>query len=189
MKYTGLLAAALAVLCLTCACERQDPGQSQDSTKEYDTVATQTGAQYESSWVTGISKAAACQNKAVADWITLCAAPERNDIGHYVLHNKADNGNGTTTHHLLLYRSATEKDAKSFTVDFTMNGDTLTVTPTYTSADTSAYGYDLIYVTFITQGAPALSVELLVDGDYPGAIQSTTAEIITPDTFGTQADE
>ncbi len=191
MKYTGLLATALVLLCLTCACETQDQGQDQgqDTTKEYGTTATQTGAQYQSSWMTGISKAAACQNKAIADWIALCSTPERDEIGHYVLHSKVDNGNGTTTHHLLLYRSATEKDAKDFTVDFAMNGDMLTVTPTYTSADTSAYGYDLIYLTLCTEGSPELSVELLVDGDYPGQIQSTTASVITPDTFGTQADE
>ena len=74
-------------------------------------------------------------------------------------------------------------------MDFALNGDVLTVTPTYTSADTAAYGYDLIYVTFVTEGSPSLSIEMLVDGDYPGLIQSTTANAISPDTFGTQADE
>lgn len=189
MKYTAPIVGALALCCLLCACETQDPNQITDTTAEYSTVATQTGEQYDSSWVLGISKAAACQNKAVADWIDRCAAPERDDIGHYVLHQKVDNGNGTVTHHLLLYRSATQKDAGSFTVDFAVNGETLTVTPTYTSAETAAYGYDLIYLTFCTEGDPELSVEMLVDGDYPGLIQSTTKDAITPDTFGTQADE
>jgi hypothetical protein len=189
MKHTGLIAAALALLCLLCACRAQNPSNEQHSTKEYDTVATQNGTQYQSSWVIGISKAAACENQAIADWIALCAAPERDDIGHYVLHNKADNGDGTTTHHLLLYRSAAEKDIAQFTVEFAANGNSLTVTPTYTSAESATYGYDLIYVTFMTEGDPALSVEMLVDGDYPGLIQSTTASSITPDTFGTQADE
>ena len=95
MRYTGLLAAVLAVLCLTCACENQD------SNKEYNTVATQTGAQYHSSWMTGIAKADACQNAAIADWLELCAAPERDDIGHYVLHNKVHKQDNTFTHHLL----------------------------------------------------------------------------------------
>ncbi len=189
MKYTGLIATALAVLCLSCACRAQEPNQEQHTTKEYSTVDTQTGTQYESSWMTGISKSTACKNKAVADWLELCSRPERDDIGHYVLHNQADNGDGTTTHHLLLYRSATEKDAKSFTVDFAMNGDALTVTPTYTSSDVSAYGYDLIYLTLCTDGNPELNVEFLIDGDYPGAIQSTTTDAISPDTFGMQADE
>ncbi len=189
MKYTGLLAAALALILALCACETQDPNASQESTKEYGSTVTQTGTQYQSSWVTGISKADACTNQAVADWIALCSQPERDDIGHYVLHNKAQNADGTTTHHLLLYRSATEKDAKNFTVDFAMSGEVLTVTPTYTSSDASAYGYDLIYLTLTTQDDPEISVELLVDGDYPGAIQSTTSSAITPDTFGAQADE
>ena len=180
MRYTGLLVAVLAVLCLTCACENQD------SNKEYNTVATQTGAQYHSSWMTGIAKADACQNAAIADWLELCAAPERDDIGHYILHNKVHNQDNTFTHHLLLYRSATAKDAAHFTVDFSLNGDTLTVTPTYTSADTSVYGYDLIYVSFVTEKDLEISVELLVDGDYPGAIQSTTPYSITPDTFEKQ---
>lgn len=189
MKYIAPIAVTLVLGCLLCACETQSPNQDQQTTAEYSTVATQSGEQYDSSWTTGISKAAACENEAVADWIARCAAPERDGIGHYVLHSKADNGDGTTTHHLLLYRSATEKDTKDFKVDFAMNGETLTVTPTYTCADTSVYGYDLIYVTFRTQGCPELSVEMLVDGDYPGLIQSTTASVITPDTFGTQADE
>ena len=189
MKYTAPIAAALIFGCLLCACQAQDPGQEQNSTMEYESVATQKGELYQSSWTTGISKAAASENTAVADWLERCAAPERDDIGHYALHNKADNGDGTTTHHLLLYRSAAEKDAKAFTVDFSVNGQTLTVTPTYTSGNTSAYGYDLIYVTFMTEGDLALSVEMLVDGDYPGLIQSTTASPITPDTFGTQNDE
>ena len=189
MKYTGLLAAALALFCTLCACETQDPNTPQETTQEYSSTATQTGSQYDSSWVTGISKADACTNQAVADWITLCSQPERDDIGHYVLHNKVENSDGTTTHHLLLYRSATEKDAKDFTVDFAMNGEMLTVTPTYTSSDTSVYGYDLIYLTMTTQGNPEISVEMPVDGDYPGAIQTTTASAITPDTFGAQANE
>ncbi|MBQ5362750.1 MAG: hypothetical protein IIU63_05315 [Clostridia bacterium] len=189
MKYTAPFAGALVLCCLLCACHVQAPEQNPESTMEYESVATQQGTQFDSSWMIGISKSAACQNAAVADWIARCAAPERDDIGHYALHHKTDNGNGSTTHHLLLYRSATEHDAKAFTVEFSLSGDTLTVTPTYTSADTSAYGYDLIYVTFMTEGDPALSVEMLVDGDYPGLIQSTTASSITPDTFGTQADE
>lgn len=189
MKYIAPIAGALVLCCLLYACQAQSSEQNQDTTIEYESAVTQQGKQFHSSWTTGISKSAACENAAVADWIALCAAPERDDIGHYALHHKSDSGNGTTTHHLLLYRSATEKDAKSFTVDFALNGDVLTVTPTYTSADTAAYGYDLIYVTFVTEGSPSLSIEMLVDGDYPGLIQSTTANAISPDTFGTQADE
>lgn len=190
MKYTRLLAAALIMLCISSACTAQDTNQPEkDGTAEYGTTATETGTQYQSSWIRGISKAAASQNTAVADWLALCSAPERDDIGHYVLHGKTDNSDGTTTHHLLLYRSATEKDCKTFTVTFAEGTDTLTVTPVYTSADTSAYGYDLIYLTLCASSTLALSVEPLVDGDYPGAIQSTTAASITPDTFGTQADE
>lgn len=189
MKYTGLISFALVLCCLLCACETKDPNQGQDNTIEYNTAVTHVGEQYESSWVTGISKADACKNAAVAEWLERCAAPERDGIGHYALHSKAPNANGSTTHHLLLYRSATEKDAKAFTVSFAMDGEILTVTPTYTSADSSAYGYDVIYVTFCTEGNPEISVEMLVDGDYPGLIQSTTSSAITPDTFGEQADE
>lgn len=189
MKYISPLAATLVLLCLLCSCNTQDPTQQEQPTKDYGTTNSQVGTQYDSSWVTDISKTAACQNPAIADWIARCAQPERDDIGHYVLHNKVDNGDGTTTHHLLLYRSATQKDIKAFSVDFALNGDTLTVTPTYTSSDALTYGYDLIYLTLRTEGCPDLSVELLVDGDYPGQIQTTTADVITPDTFGTQADE
>lgn len=190
MKHIGLLTAAAALLCVLSACNTtKDPGQSEQPSMDYETVDMQTGADYHSSMLTGISKDAACKNAAVADWIALCAQPERDDIGHYVLHNKQDNGDGTFTHHLLLYRSATEKDLRHFTVTFTMQENTLTVTPTYTSADTSLYGYDLIYVTLRTEGDPELSVELLVDGDYPGQIQSTTQSAITPDTFGINAHE
>lgn len=183
MKYIGRLALALACICLLAACNPQE------QQKEYDTTATETGAQYQSSWVTGISKASAMQNAAVADWLALCATAERDGIGHYVLHNAKDNGDGTKTHHILLYRSATEKDCKNFTVDFAQNGDALTVIPTYTSSDKSQYGYDLIYLTLRADAALEITVDMLVDGDYPGAIQSTTSATITPDTFGTQTDE
>ena len=88
--------------------------------------------------------------------------------------------------YLYFFFAATAKDAAHFTVDFSLNGDTLTVIPTYTSADTSVYGYDLIYVSFVTEKDLEISVELLVDGDYPGAIQSTTPYSITPDTFEKQ---
>ena len=183
MKYIGWIAAALACICLLSACH------AQTQQKEYDTTATETGTQYQSSWVTGISKASAMQNQAVADWLALCATADRDDIGHYVLHNAKENGDGTKTHHILLYRSATEADYKEFTVTFAENGDSLTVTPTYTSSDKSQYGYDLIYLTLCADATLEITVDLLVDGDYPGAIQSTTTAIITPDTFGTQADE
>ena len=183
MKYTGLLAGALTLICLLSACHTQTGPQ------EYETTATQTGTQYQSSWITGISKDAASQNTAIADWLERCARPERDDIGHYVLHNAVDNGDGTLTHHLLLYRSATEHDAKAFTVDFAQSDDALTVTPTYTSSDKSVYGYDLIYLTLRADASLDLSVEILVDGDYPGAIQTTTQSAITPDTFGAQTNE
>ena len=183
MKYIGMIAIALACTCLLCACHTQTPPQ------EYDTTATQIGTQYSSSWVTGISKASVMQNAAVADWIALCATAERDDIGHYILHNAVENGDGTKTYHILLYRSTTTADYKSFTVDFAQNGDTLTVTPTYTSANQSQYGYDLIYLTLRADASLEITVEMLVDGDYPGAIQSTTNATITPDTFGTQTDE
>ena len=183
MKYIGWIATALACICLLGACN------DQTDQKEYDTTATETGAQYQSSWVTGISKASAMQNAAVADWLALCATAERDGIGHYVLHNAQDNGDGTKTHHILLYRSATEKDCKSFTVDFAAKDDTLTVTPTYTSSDKSQYGYDLIYLNLRADAALEITVDMLVDGDYPGAIQSTTSATITPDTFGAKTDE
>lgn len=178
MKYIGWIAVALACTCLLCACH------TQTQPKEYDTTATETGTQYRSSWVTGISKSSAAANQAVANWLELCAGAERDDIGHYVLHNAHDNGDGTKTHHILLYRSATEADYKEFTVTFAENGDTLTVTPTYTSSDKSQYGYDLIYLTLCADAALEVTVEMLVDSDYPGAIQTTTDKTITPDTFG-----
>ena len=183
MKYIGWVATALACICLFGACN------TQTNQKEYDTTATETGAQYQSSWVTGISKASAMHNQAVAEWLELCASAERDDIGHYVLHNAVDNGDGTKTHHLLLYRSATEKDCKNFTVDFAAKDDTLTVTPTYTSSDKSQYGYDLIYLSLCADATLDITVEMLIDGDYPGAIQSTTSATITPDTFGAKTDE
>lgn len=183
MKYIRSLAAAAALLFLLCACKPQTP------TIDYGQTNTQTGTQYQSSWTTGISKEAASQNKAVADWLALCAKDERNDIGHYVLHNKAENADGTTTHHLLIYRSATEYDAKSFTVSFAEADGLLTVTPTYTSSEQSEYGYDLIYLCLTANSDVRVLVELLVDGDYPGHINTTTADAITPDTFGVQGHE
>lgn len=183
MKYIGWIATALACICLLGACN------DQTDQKEYDTTATELGTQYESHWVTGITKASASQNEAVADWLALCATAERDGIGHYVLHNAKDNGDGTKTHHILLYRSATDTDYKHFTVDFAQNGDALTVIPTYTSSEKSQYGYDLIYLTLRADAALEITVDMLVDGDYPGAIQSTTSAAITPDTFGTKTDE
>lgn len=183
MKYIGYIktvTAALLLLGILCACN----AQSQETHKEYDTTSTQTGTQYQSSWITGISKSSASANPAVADWISLCSASERDDIGHYVLRNSIDNQDGTTTHHLLLYRSETEYDAASFTVDFAADGNILTVTPTYTSSQASQYGYDLIYLTLCTASDVRISVELLVDGDYPGQITTTTNDTITPGTFG-----
>ena len=182
MKYIGyvkILTVALLLLAMLCACKPQ----TQNPPKEYETTATQTGTQYQSSWITGISKASASGNAAVADWITLCASAERDDIGHYVLRNSVENADGTTTHHLLLYRSAAAYDAASFTVDFAADGDLLTVTPTYTSSQSAQYGYDLIYLTLCTASEVRIAVELLVDGDYPGQIVTTTQDAITPDTF------
>ena len=178
MRYIRSLAAAAALLCMLCACKPQTPPL------DYGQTNTQTGTQYQSSWVTGISKASASHNAAVADWLELCSGSERDDIGHYVLRNTKDNGDGTSTHHLLLYRSATEFDAASFTVDFAKDGDLLTVIPTYTSSDESRYGYDLIYLTLTADSSLRVNVELLVDSDYPGHINTTTADAITPDTFG-----
>ena len=183
MKYIRLLAILTALLCLLCACNT-DKGES-----EYGQTNTQTGTQYESSWTTGISKEAASQNCAVADWLTLCADGERDGIGHYVLRNTVENGDGTSTHHLLLYRSATACDAKSFTVSFTEDDGLLTVTPAYTSSDKSQYGYDLVYLCLTADSDLRLLVELLVDGDYPGQINTTTTDRITPDTFGAQSHE
>ncbi len=183
MKYIRLLAAAAALLFLLCACKPQTPPL------DYGQTNTQTGTQYSSSWTTGISKEAAIANKAVANWLTLCSKGERDDIGHYVLHNKQENADGTTTHHLLLYRSATEYDAQSFTVSFAEADGLLTVTPTYVSSEQSVYGYDLIYLCLSTDSEVQVLVELLVDGDYPGHINTTTADTITPDTFGVQGHE
>ena len=177
MKYMGWIAIALASICLLCACN------TQTQQTEYDTTLAQTGEQYQSSWVTGINKTEASANAAVADWLALCATSERDDIGHYVLRNSTENGDGTTTHHLLLYRSATEQDAASFTVSFAQNGDTLIVTPTYTSSQKAQYGYDLIYLTLCTESNVRIAVELLVDGDYPGQIVTTTADAIAPNTW------
>ncbi len=178
-----LMAALLCALCLLCACKPDDtppePGQTN----------TQVGTQYGSSWVTGIAKSAASENKAVADWLALCSTDERDGIGHYVLRNTVENADGTATHHLLLYRSATAYDAASFTVTFTEDGGLLTVTPTYTSSDASKYGYDLVYLCFTADSDANLIVEMLVDGDYPGLITTTTADPITPDTFGAQSNE
>lgn len=186
MKYIGYIkvfTAALVLLFLACACT------TQEQPPEYGTTNTQVGTQYQSSWITGISKASATANAAVADWVELCSSSERDGIGHYVLRNSVDNGDGTTTHHLLIYRSATEYDAASFTVDFAAEGETLTVTPTYTSSDKSQYGYDLIYLTLRAESDMRIAVELLVDGDYPGQIVTTTKDTITPDTFGAQSNE
>ena len=181
MKYIRVFAALAAMVCLLCACKPDTPPLEQPS--------TQIGTQYGSTWTTGISKEAASKNKAVADWLELCSDSERDDIGHYVLRNTVENGDGTTTHHLLLYRSATEHDAKSFTVSFTEDGELLVVTPTYTSAEQSEYGYDLIYLCLTADSDVRVLVELLVDGDYPGQIITTVKDAITPDTFGVQSNE
>ncbi len=179
----ALISALLCALCLLCACNQNDtppePGQTN----------AQVGTQYGSSWVTGISKSAASENKAVADWLALCSTDERNGIGHYALRNTVENADGTATHHLLLYRSATAYDAASFTVNFAEDGGLLTVTTTYTSSDTSQYGYDLVYLCFTADSDLNFLVEMLVDGDYPGMIMTTTADSITPDTFGAQSHE
>lgn len=183
MKYMKILTAVLALLCLLCACNAQKPPI------DHTQPITQTGTAYQSSWTVGISKASAEQNHAVAEWIALCASTERDGIGHYVLHNVTDNGDDTSTHHFLLYRSATEFDAASFTVEFAADEDFLTVTPTYTSSTESAYGYDLIYLTLTAKSELRVLVEMLVDGDYPGQIVTKTQEAITPDTFGAQGNE
>ena len=177
MKYIGFFAITLALLGILCACTPQTPPP------DYSTPTVQTGKDYESSWTTGLSKEAASGNPAVASWLAQCAAPERDSIGHYVLRNTADNGDGTSTHHLLIYRSATEKDAQSFTVSFTADGNLLIVTPTYTSASTSQYGYDLIYLTFRTDSDTDAIIELLVDDGYPGQIITKVSDDISPDTF------
>lgn len=183
MRYIRIFAALAVAACLLCACNTQTPPN--DDRQEQ----TQTGTEYQSSWITGISKEAALTNSAVADWLTLCADSERDDIGHYVLRNVQNNGDGTSTHHLLLYRSATEYDAASFTVDFSLDGELLVVTPTYTSSEKSQYGYDLIYLTFCTDSDIKATVEMLVDGDYPGHVTTTVDSVITPDTFGNQSHE
>ena len=178
MRYTRMLAVTAALLCLLCACKPNTPPL------DYGQTDTQTGTQYQSSWVTGISKDSAAGNAVVADWLKLCSDDERDDIGHYVLHNQVDNADGTSTHHFLLYRSATEYDAKSFTVDFALDGELLTVTPTYTSSEQSQYGYDLIYLTLTADSGLRVLVELMVDGDYPGHINTNVSDSISPDTFG-----
>ena len=178
MKYIGFFAITLALLGLFCACTPQTPPP------DYSTPTVQTGKDYESSWTTGLSKDEASQNPAVASWLAQCSAPERDGIGHYVLRNTKDNGDGTSTHHLLIYRSATEKDAQSFDVSFAVDGNLLTVTPTYTSAKSSEYGYDLIYLTLRTDSDVKILVELLVDNDYPGQIITKVDDAISPDTFG-----
>ena len=184
MKYIRLIATLLAALCLLCACNTNSPESGTDRQP-----VTQSGGQYQSSFITGISKESACKNPDVAAWIELCAAEERNDIGHYVLRNTVDNGDGTSTHHLLLYRSSTEQDAKSFEVSFAEDGELLTVTCTYTSSDKSQYGYDLVYLTLQAESDLRVLPELVVDGDYPGQIVTATQKAITPDTFGTQNNE
>ncbi len=178
MRYTKILAALAAALCLLCACNTQKPPA------DYTETAQQTGTDYQSSWITGISKTDAAQNSAVADWLELCAKEERNDIGHYVLRYVAENADGTATYHLLLYRSATEYDAKSFDVSFSMDQKLLTVTPTYNSSDKNQYGYDLVYLCLTAPADCKLNVEMLVDGDYPGQIITSTSTPITPDTLG-----
>lgn len=182
MKYTKLIAALAAALFLFCACN--PAGGSEELT-----TAQQTGTEYQSSWITGISLEQASANTAVADWLALCATEERNDIGHYVLRYVVNNPDGTTTAHLLLYRSATEQDFKSFDVSFTEESGLLTVTPTYNSSDKSVHGYDLIYLCLTYRADLKLSVELLVDGDYPGQIVTSTSTPITPDTLGVNANE
>lgn len=182
MKYTKLIAVAAAVLILFCACT--SGGDSEELT-----TALQTGTQYQSTWITGISREQALANTAVADWLALCATDERNDIGHYVLRYVVSNPDGTTTAHLLLYRSATEHDFKSFDVSFAQDAGLLTVTPTYNSSDKSAHGYDLVYLCLTHSSDLSLSVELLVDGDYPGQIVTSTSTPITPDTLGVAVNE
>lgn len=183
MKYIRILAAALVLLCTLCACTTPDqPPEPQNP-------QTQTGSQYQSSWITGLSKSAVSNNPAVADWLLACAGSERDDIAHYVLQCKVPNADGTTTYHLLLYRSAPEFDAASFTVNFALDGNLLTVTPSYTSSDKSEYGYDLVYLTLVARTDLRVSVELLVDGDYPGQIVTTVQQPFTPDSFGVQNDE
>lgn len=184
MKYIRPIAMILAMLCLLCACNANGPDTETDRQP-----VEQSGGQYESSFVIGFSKESACKNPDVAAWIELCSTDERDGIGHYVLRNTVDNGDGTSTHHLLLYRSATEHDAKSFEVSFAEDGELLTVTCTYTSSDKSQYGYDLVYLTLQADSDLRVLPELVVDGDYPGQIVTTTQKTITPDTFGTQNDE
>lgn len=178
MKYIKIFAIILALLGLFCACTPKTPPP------DYSAPSVQAGKDYESSWTTGLFKDAASQNPTVASWLEQCAAPERDSIGHYVLRNTTENGDGTSTHHLLIYRSATEKDAQSFDVNFTIDGNVLTVTPTYTSSDSSQYKYDLIYLTFCTDSDIKILIELLVDNDYPGQIITKVSDAISPDTFG-----
>ena len=181
MKYIRLIAIMLAAMCLLCACTPGDPSSENRETQQ------NAGGEYQSSWITGLSKEDASANTAVADWLALCATEERNDIGHYVLRYVVNNADGTSTYHLLLYRSATEHDAKSFDVDFALDGTLLTVTPTYHSSDKSDFGYDLIYLCLTASSDLKINVELLVDGDYPGQIITSTSTPITPDTLGANA--
>lgn len=183
MKYIKIIAILTAALCLLCACNGNSPSSDYQETNQ------QSGTAYDSVWITGLSKSDAVQNSAVADWILLCADSERDDIGHYVLRYVIDNGNGTSTYHLLLYRSATQYDAKSFDVSFALDGNLLTVTPTYNSSDKSEYGYDLTYLCLTAASNLKLNVEMQVDGDYPGQIITSTSTPITPDTFGAGANE
>lgn len=181
MKYIKIPAVICILACLLCACNAKAP------TLEYTETQQQSKAEYQSTWITGLSTAGASANAAVADWLALCATAERDDIGHYVLRYVVANTDGTSTTHLLLYRSATEYDAKSFDVTFSQDGNVLTVTPTYNSSDKSQYGYDLIYLCLTAQSDLKVNVELLVDGDYPGQIITSTGTPITPDTLGANA--
>lgn len=181
MRYIRLIALALTAMCLLCACNAGDPSSQNRETQQ------NTGGEYQSSWITGLSKEQASANAAVADWFLLCATEERDDIGHYVLRYVVNNADGTSTYHLLLYRSATEHDAKSFNVEFSLDGTLLTVTPIYNSSDKSNYGYDLVYLCLTASSDLKINVELLVDGDYPGQIVTTTSTPITPDTLGANA--
>ncbi len=181
MKYIRLIALTLVAICLLCAC---NPGTPSSENRE---IQQNTGSEYQSSWITGLSKEDASANAAVADWLALCATEERDGIGHYVLRYAVNNADGTSTYHLLLYRSATEYDAKSFDVDFSLDGNLLTATPTYNSSDKNNFGYDLIYLCLTAPSDLKLNVELLVDGDYPGQIITSTSTPITPDTLGASA--
>ena len=181
MKYIKITVALCMIACLLFACNANTP------TLEYEETQQQSKAEYQSTWITGLSTASVSGNAAVADWLALCASEERNDIGHYVLRYVTNNTDGTATIHLLLYRAATEYDAKSFDVTFSQDAGVLTVTPTYLSSDKNQYGYDLIYLCLTVPGDLKVNVEMLVDGDYPGQIITSTSTPITPDTLGANA--